>query len=284
MSKLAEARAEAARLFVEQRLSVAEIAARMDRSEEGVELLLTYGGIDPRAELPPFLASAPQEIAPAAAGEEPAQAAPEPIPPLVAAALLGARDVVGASEATAAADYPRQVRVLAGAALARAKLMKGPAAAQACAVGAASSLCPSQWAKAGVTAAMVEVVTAYVSETPEALATTPVRRSRLERMFTPREDPEPDTEMVIVEAGGCAPPIVVGGGHLPEVQIRPLRVIHASHALGSPRAATRAPNPVAGRKLRFIRRFLDANWRVAEVAHLFDVEPSDITEALGATA
>lgn len=52
MSKLAQARAEAAHLYMVEHLEVVQIAARMGRSVEGAELLLRYGGVDldaPRA-------------------------------------------------------------------------------------------------------------------------------------------------------------------------------------------------------------------------------------------
>jgi hypothetical protein len=95
----------------------------------------------------------------------------------VARAFDGARLACGAQPADTLPDYPRRVRVLAGAALFRAGLLTGKAAARECFVSDAPALSPSQWVKANVTevqvAALVEYLAAGDRPGSPALATAP---------------------------------------------------------------------------------------------------------------
>lgn len=79
MSKLALARAEAVHLFTVDRLPLSEIATRMVRSVEGVELLLKYAGVDPSTPQPAPTAPPPvPEAALVAAEPEPIVMSPAP--------------------------------------------------------------------------------------------------------------------------------------------------------------------------------------------------------------
>jgi hypothetical protein len=69
-------------------------------------------------------------------------------------------------------DYPRQIRVLAGAGLARSNTMTSKAAAKACAVGDQSALSPSQMDKASVTAAMIGQVIDFL-RSPTSTSSAP---------------------------------------------------------------------------------------------------------------
>jgi hypothetical protein len=85
-----------------------------------------------------------------------------PNAPLIGRAFAGARIACGADYAETPSEYPRQVRVLAAAALFRGQLMTAKAAARECAVGQGSGLAPTQLEKAHVSDALIRTVVAFL--------------------------------------------------------------------------------------------------------------------------
>lgn len=109
-------------------------------------------------------------------------------------ALEGARLALGSPKADGASAYPREVRVLAAAALFRSNRMTAKAAARDCGLGFGNILAPSQIQRTGVTDALIRTVIAYLDgeETPRPAAAppAPARKERAKRAPATRHRPK----------------------------------------------------------------------------------------------
>jgi hypothetical protein len=171
MSKLAALRAEAARLYEEELLTVEDIAERMDRSIEGATLLLLNAGVDldaPRApRLPPAVVEPAEAAAPGACPpvEPSGPAATTPTAPDMAAVLVASAAACG--EDAAADTLPVRVKVLAATVLVRGGWARPVDACARVGVAHSAQVAPSQIEKYGVTPDMIAAVLAYLRDGAE---------------------------------------------------------------------------------------------------------------------